>query len=45
MSRVVYMRGNQEWWLSKQRKNGHEVYPKRIFVGKLGKERRYVPCK
>ena len=44
MSRVTWMRGSQEWWLSKQRKDGREVYPKRILVGRLDRPRKYIPC-
>lgn len=44
MSEVIYMRG-KEWWLSKtgRGKTRREHYPDAILVGKLGKERRYVP--
>lgn len=44
VSTVTFMRG-KEWWLSKTRKNGREVYPERILVGKLYKERVYLPCR
>lgn len=41
-SRITYMKG-KEWWLLKQRKDGSQVYPARILVGDLGRERVYVP--
>lgn len=33
----------REWWLERVTMKGRERYPKLIRVGKLGKERVYVP--
>lgn len=41
-SAITFTRGS-EWWLERVTMKGHERYPKRILVGKLDKERVYVP--
>ena len=39
---ITFLKG-REWWIDKRFKNGRRAYPDVIKVGKLYKEREYVP--